>query len=852
MGIGDLPVGTGSKCCFNNLVINQLSKSVLKPGMMEEHFQPGEQQESVDYKAIFFKLFNYWYVFILTMIMAFLIAYFFNKYSRPMFDVKTTILVKDQNDKKIDPQDMIGFGFGNMNQNVQNEIGILSSYNMVYSTILNTGFEVSYFSKGRFATSELYTRSPYIVALDTSVAQPLNLRFNITILSREQYKLEVKAENVQFYSYSERKVLNKDPVQLNFTKTLYFGKDVITPYFKFKIVLNAAFDPTKDIHRSMYFQLRDYDGLANEFRGFSIERVNKEASILMIKITGGNVDKLADFLNALTKEYIEKGLEKKNLAAARTIAFIDKELKGITDSLTFSEKELQEFKAKNEIMSMDDESKQVFDKMVQLQEEKAKVMVQSKYLVNLKEYVEKNTKLDELIIPSSMGVDDDLLNQLTLDLTRLYTEKKETTQYSKATNPSMKSLDIEINSTKIAIFETIKNAIKTNNIALKDLDDRIGVIFAKINQLPGTERVLFGIERRFKLTDAIYTYLLQKRSEAQITQASNLPDNEVIDRARAEDGTPVYPKTSMNYMIALILGLILPVVIILGKDFLNDTIKERADVEKITSLPIIGHIIHSDKESKVVVMESPKSSIAESFRSVRTNLQYLLLGKEKQTILITSDMVQAGKTFCSINLATIFAMYGKKTLLMGFDLRKPKIHKDFDLSNDEGISSYLINKSKLESCIQPSGIENLDVLVSGPIPPNPSELAASDKTGTMFALLKDIYDFIIIDTPPIGLVTDAFLLMKYTDANLILVRQNFTHKKVFSSIIRDMEQRKMPNLAILINDVKQTKYSYGFGYGYGYGFGHGYGYNSGYGYGYYAEDRQAKKKSVLRRIFGRS
>jgi hypothetical protein len=274
--------------------------------MMEEHFQPVEQQESVDYKAIFFKLFNYWYVFILTMIMAFLIAYFFNKYSRPMYDVKTTILVKDQNDKKIDPQDMIGFGFGNMNQNVQNEIGILSSYNMVYSTILNTGFEVSYFSKGRFATSELYTRSPYIVALDTSVAQPLNLRFNITILSREQYKLEVKAENVQFYSYSERKVLNKDPVQLNFSKTLYFGKDVITPYFKFKIVLNAAFDPTKDIHRSMYFQLRDYDGLANEFRGFSIERVNKEASILMIKITGGNVDKLADFLNALTKEYIEK------------------------------------------------------------------------------------------------------------------------------------------------------------------------------------------------------------------------------------------------------------------------------------------------------------------------------------------------------------------------------------------------------------------------------------------------------------------------------------------------------------------------------------------------------------------
>src|ERR1035437_3483792 len=301
-----------------------------------------------------------------------------------------------------------------------------------------------------------------------------------------------------------------------------------------------------------------------------------------------------------------------------------------------------------------------------------------------------------------MGVEDILLNELTMQMTKLYTEKTEMTQFSREKSPSIKSLDIQINSTKNAIFENIKNAIKTNNIALKDIDGRIGVILSRINQLPETQRVLIGIERKFKLTDAIYTYLLQKRSEAQITQAANLPDNEVLDNARTEKDTPVYPTKSLNYLIALVIGLIIPVVFVLGKDYLNDKIMEREDVEKITSIPIIGHVIHSDKESNIVVMDSPKSSIAESFRSIRTNLQYLLQGKEKQTILLTSDMVSAGKTFCSINLASIFAMYGKKTLLMGFDLRKPKIFKDFGLSNEEGISSYLINKSSIEAIIQKS------------------------------------------------------------------------------------------------------------------------------------------------------
>ena len=597
---------------------------------MEENTQLGDQQQSIDYKVIFFKLFKYWYFFVLMIFLALLIAFLFNKYTRPVYEVTTTVLLKEKTDKKIDPQDMIGFGFGSKDQNVQNEIGVLTSYNMVYRTVFNLGFEVSYFSEENFMTSDLYKKSPFIVEFDRNFPQPLNVRFDIIILSKDLYRLETKGEDVRFFDYSQEKILDRAPVKVNYDQTFSFGKEVITPYFKFKIVLNSTFDPKKDINRSLYFVLNDYDGLVREFKGFKIERLTKESSILQIKITGGNIDRLSDFLNTLTGEYLERGLEKKNLVTKRTIAFIDNELKGISDSLSFSERAMQVFRSKNEIMSMDEESKHVFETMVKLQEEKAKLLVQSKYLENLKEYLEKNTKLDELVIPSSMGVEDILLNELTMQMTKLYTEKTEMTQFSREKSPSIKSLDSQINSTKNAIFENIKNAIKTNNIALKDIDGRIGVIVSRINQLPETQRVLIGIERKFKLTDAIYTYLLQKRSEAQITQASNLPDNEVLDSARTEKSSPVYPKKSLNYLIALIIGLIIPVVFVLGKDYLNDKIMEREDVEKITSIPIIGHVIHSDKESKIVVLDSPKSSIAESFRSIRTNLQYLLQGKESR------------------------------------------------------------------------------------------------------------------------------------------------------------------------------------------------------------------------------
>jgi len=835
-----------------------------------------QQEQTVDYKALLFKFYHHWPLFAGAVVMTLVFAFFFNKYAKPEYELKTTVLIKDKSENKLDAQDLLGMGLMNSMQNIQNEIGILSSYNLIYRAVRKTGGEVAYYSTDKFRfgeffsgnpigvlkryyngnpfspTVELYKESPFRVIMDTTHRQPVGMKFSVTLLSPYKFRIEAEDEEVSLYDYSLKQPVPGIKGTIAMGGIYAYGQEIQSKDFKFRIVPDAHFTDPDVFGKSYYFIFCDYETLVNQFRSFTIEPIKKEASIVEIKLKGPNPSRQSDFLNSLTSEYLNRGLENKNVVATRTIDFIDNELEGISDSLGLSEKALMTFRTSKEIMNLDDESRQVFDKMMQLQDEKAVLLIKTNYLLNMKEYIERNQKLDELVVPSSMGIDNQVLNTLTLQLTQLYMKRSENAQFSKEKNPSLISIDNQIAATKSALYENVNSAINSNELAMKEIKGRVAEINARINNLPETQRVLFGIERKFKLIDATYTYLLQKRSEAQITRAANLSDNEVIDEARTTGLAPVFPKKSLNYMIALILGFVLPILYILGREYFNSAIISREDVEKITDLPVIGQVIHNSKPGNMVVINSPKSTGAEAFRTVRTNINYLLQGKERQTILVTSDMVGAGKTFVSINLASVFALFGKKTLLMGFDLRKPKIYEDFELNNKEGITSYLVGKSNMEAIIQHSNVANLDIIMAGPIPPNPSELIASEKCAKMFTKLKDIYEYIIIDTPPVGLVTDALLLMKHADANLFLVRQGETHKKIFASVIGDLEKREIPHLAILINDIKLDKGSYGYGYNYGYGYGKGYGYGYGYGYGhgYYSDDEEKiAKKNFFERLF---
>ena len=396
---------------------------------MNDHLQDFNQQEqSIDYKALLFKIYRYWYFFAITIFIALVLAFVFNKYTKPVYEVKATLLIKDKSENKLDPSALLGIGLMNNQQNLQNEIGILTSQALTYRTVTKLGFEVSYFRESNFVTSELYKDCPFVVSFDSSFPQPVGLRFYLTILSRDHYSITADGEEVGFYIFREKLAPEGKKAKIQVNETYKFGQVGQSGGYRFTVLLNENFSPEEDLNQTFYFIMNDYDALASQYKAFTVEPINREASIVEIKLKGGNVHKLADFLNTLCREYMAKGLEKKNLVATRTINFIDGELQGISDSLDASERALMQFRTNKEIMNLDDEARSVFEKMMELQDEKATLMVRAKYLQNMKEYIEQNQKLDELIVPATMGIDNVILNDLTRKLTELYMKRTDMAQ----------------------------------------------------------------------------------------------------------------------------------------------------------------------------------------------------------------------------------------------------------------------------------------------------------------------------------------------------------------------------------------------------------------------------------------
>jgi tyrosine-protein kinase Etk/Wzc len=540
-------------------------------------------------------------------------------------------------------------------------------------------------------------------------------------------------------------------------------------------------------------------------------------------------------LNKLADVYLQSSLDEKNSIVENTINFIDRQLNGIIDSLKIAEDNLLNFRLTNNVIDISQEGGVIFQKLERLQNEKALLNIKFNYYTYIYDYVQSKSDLKDLIAPSSIGIEDPLLNSLIMTLNEYMSEKNVLSYSAKDNTPSLNLINVKIQNAKETLLENLSNIIKTTEITLKDYDKRISLSDSEIKKLPVTEQQLIKIQRKFELSDNIYTYLLEKRAEAGIAQASNIPDNKVLDMARSQNAVQVAPKKSLNYMIALIIGILMPLVVIIILDFFNNKISDRKDIEDGTNVPIIGSIGHNNKETELVVHEKPKSSIAESFRTLRTNVHYILLENKSHVISISSTVSGEGKTFCAINIGSIFAISNKKTLLVGLDLRKPKLHKDLNLENEIGMSSYLIGKNTLAEILIETSIPNLFVIPSGPVPPNPAELIESDKFAMFMEEARAEFDYIVLDTPPIALVTDALLISKHCDANLFVIRQNYSTKTVVKLVNELKENKKIKNFAIVLNDVK-VPYYYGiYGrYGYSYSGNYQYGYN--YGYGYYDDD----------------
>ncbi len=542
--------------------------------------------------------------------------------------------------------------------------------------------------------------------------------------------------------------------------------------------------------------------------------IDKQATVVEISLKSESVNKGIDVVNELMNVYSAQNLDRKNHIASITIDYIEKQLNEISDSLSQTENNLQRFRSSNQLLNITDQATGINTQYMSLQNQLAELVTRKRYYDYVSDYLSKNDNFSNMIIPASLGIQDQLLNSLMSELITDQAQRSNLIENNQEKNPLVQKLGIQIENIKKTISENIAEVSKTTNISIDEMNKRIAKIRVEISRLPETQRQLGNIERKYKLNDAIYNYMLEKRAEAKITKASNLPDNMIIEPAKISGVGPVSPNKKLNYALAFFLGIVLPFSYLLLKNALNNKIETQDDVEHLTFEPVLGKIQHSRFKTNNIMFEFPKSNIAESFRALRTNLDFYVRGGQKKVIMVTSCLEGEGKTFVSLNLAMSYAQLGRKTILIDFDLRKPKMIFNEDDESREGLSSYMINKANLENIINRSPNEKLDYIVAGILPPNPVELIALDRTDELFSKLKESYDIIVLDTTPLAQVTDAYLLIEHSEVKIIITRQNVTLKNVFSLILKDLNSKNVSNLCVVLNDNKIYRDQYGYGYGY--------------------------------------
>jgi tyrosine-protein kinase Etk/Wzc len=776
-------------------------------------------EENVDLRALIAKILHWWYIFPISLAVGIVIAFFINRYTSPVYQVSSAILIQD-NESLIDPIAAASLGLMSNQYKVQNEIKILHSMPITLRTLHLLPFDIAYYASDGFTTRELYPLAPYIVYFDSAHVQPIGLKINIKEIKEGFLNINAEGSNVVIWDFINQQKSRKIG-KFSLHSTIKLGDYASSAFYKFKIVRNKYFETDDNPGTHYSFAFFDIHTLVHHYQDFEIKD-SKNSSVLALSIKGSNAQKCIDFLNKLGDVYLEKGIEKKNQIAINTISFIDSQLSGIIDSLSFSEQELQDFRSSNKLMNVDFQGQQLFTSYQSLQDRRAELVVKSKYFQYLKDNLRKSDDVKDFVAPASMGIEDATLNTLMSELINLLTEKDDMMANTKKDNPYITSMEVRIKNLKNNLIETIDNIIYTNDLAIRELDKRIGLLTGNIEKLPVTQRKLYGYERKYKFNDAVYNYLIQKRSEVQIAKASYLPDNEIVEPASQESAFIIAPNRKLNYIIALLLALIIPVGFILLYDYFNDKIISADDIEKLTEYPILGYILRNRHDTQMVVFERAKSLIAESMRSIRANLQFVAKEGEKHIIAITSSAMGEGKSFTAVNLGASLAIYNKKVVILNFDLRKPTIQNYFNIPDTKGISTFLSGNCSLDEIIFSSGYQNLDIVLAGPIPPNPSELIASANTLDMISALNKKYDYIIIDTPPVGVISDFLLLVKFADVVLYLVRHNYTDKRMFNSTIETLKKRQINNINIIVNDIVADNSSYSYS--------NGYGYHSGYDY----------------------
>ena len=788
----------------------------MKEELTNEKLREADDKE-IDIQELLFKYLIHWPWFVGAVIVCLISAYIYLYVATPVYNISATVLIKD--DKKggssnnVAGLDELGLsGLITSSQSIDNEIEVLRSKTLVKEVVNYLNLYVTYQDDDQIPSKELYKTSPVQVNMTPQEAEKLKTKVVIEMVLHPQGSLDV---NVKMEDKEIQKHFEKLPAILPTNQgTLSFFQTTDSISSKKNEEVGS---PVQDM-RHITATISQPMNVARRYcENLSIEPTSKTTSVVTVSLKNSSLQRGQDFINQLLEMYNRNTNNDKNEIAQKTAEFIDERIGIISKELGSTEADLETFKRDAGITDLSSDAQIALTGNAEYEKKQVENRTQISLVEDLKKYLGHN---EYEILPSNVGLKDITLAAQIDRYNEMLIERKRLLRTSTENNPAIINLDTSIRATKANVQATLEGTLQGLFITKADLDREAKRYMRRISDAPGQERQYVSIARQQEIKAGLYLMLLQKREENAIMLAATANNAKIIDDAIA-DVIPVSPKRSVIYLAALCLGIAIPVVVIYMIDLTKFKIESRADVEKLTSVPIAGDIPLTDekntKEGSIAVFENQNNLMSETFRNIRTNIQFMLQNNKK-VILVTSTVSGEGKSFTSANLAISLSLLGKKVVIVGLDIRKPGLNKVFNLSSKEkGITQYLANpEMDLMSLVQLSDVNrNLYILPGGTVPPNPTELLARDGLDKAIEILKKNFDYVILDTAPIGMVTDTLLIGRVADLSAYVCRADYTHKAEYTLINELFHEQKLPNLCTIINGVDLKKRKYGYYYGYG-------------------------------------
>jgi tyrosine-protein kinase Etk/Wzc len=783
-----------------------------------------EGQQSISPKEFIFRYLKYLPFVIVSLAIAGGMAYFKLRYSVPLYHVQASMLVQDEeygNSSSHDPrfQELM---VGGQPSNIGNEVQILKSSPVIERVVRALHLETMYYNIGTIKSSLLYPDAPFTLEVQHQADSNGGIDLTVFVLNNRQFALK------------------KDGPKI------FFGQPFDAGGNRLVLVRNA--DQVLNGYSTIQFEVTRNPprAAAGSFMGgLQISMPAEGTSILTLGFNGENTALGVDIINCLMRVYDSLKIEDKNRISTNTLQFIDAQLGTLQTQLSNVEGKTKGFMVENDAYDVSGQTSVYIQNIQELDKKLAEQQVKMSVLDLLIDYV-NDPKNHDRLVPTNLGVEEPVITQFVVQYNQLELQKDANLKTTKADNQLIKGMDASLEKIRSDLWQALHNVRQSYLITVNSLQQQTEENRSRLKGVPGKTMALLNIQRQQKILEDLYSFLLMKRLETAISSAATISNSKVVEPAAASY-EPVSPNKKNILTLNLLIGLLVPVGLIALLELLRDKVTSRADIEKRTKAPILGEIGHSDTDQTLVVAHNSRRFVAEQFRIIRSNLQYIVGKKERPVILVTSSFSGEGKSFISTNIGAVLALTGKSTVIMEFDIRKPKIVAGLELKRKMGITNYIIGKASFEELILPvQGVDNLFVIPCGPIPPNPAELLLDSKMDELMREVMNRFEVVIMDTAPVGLVSDANNLAKYADCTLYIVRQGHTFRNQIQLIEELYSEKKLPNISVILNDVKPEG-----GYYSGSGYYGGYGYYAGYSTksGYFDEGRPKKSRNIFAWLF---